>query len=230
MHEELPVYDDNGINLADPNDHLGLKTSYISIVQKKALSEYLKNISGNALDIGCGYGRMSTILNDLGLHVTGVEPSSRVLETAIELYPQNRWLAGQLPKLPVKENSFDLVCLFNVARVLHLMNQTDLAISAANYLSQNGKLVIIDNIKKNDNNYISEDWFENAFKTHNLKLTLKVPIRSSRWPLIYLIRYGLIPEKFFEKIASWELKRMKNKKIAPKFSYYNYLFIYEKIS
>lgn len=230
MHKKFPVYDDNGINLADPHDHLGLKTSYISIVQKKALLEYLENINGNALDIGCGYGRMAAVLNELGLHVTGVEPSLRVLETAKELYPQNRWLSGQLPELPVEEKSFDLVCLFNVTRVLHLMNQTDIAISAANYLSQKGKLVIIDNIKKNDRNYISEDWFENSFKKHNLRLTHKIPIRSSRWPLIYLIRYGLIPEKYFEKIASWELKRMKNKTKIPRFSYYNYLFIYEKIS
>jgi hypothetical protein len=53
------------------------------------------------------------------------------------------------------------------------------------------------------------------------------PIRNGHWWLLYLIRYGLIPQKWFPRLALWELK--KNRKKEGKISYYkDYLFVIEK--
>lgn len=227
---KFPLFDDWGINIADHNDSLGLKTKYISLVQGKALAEYLGNCKGGiALDIGCGYGRMSDQLSSLGLSVTGVEPSEKVLEIAKTLYPEHEWLVGQLPDLPVEKNKFDIVSLFNVARSLHLLGVKDLCGHAVDYLAPGGKLIIIDNLKRHDDRYIPSSWFDDTFINRcGLSKVIQVPIRSSRWPIIYLIRYGLIPSSWFARIASWELSRMKKKRHIPTLSYYNFIFIYEK--
>jgi SAM-dependent methyltransferase len=227
-HNKLPLYDDKGINLADPHDSLGYKTEYISLIQKKAIQMYLEISGKNALDVGCGYGRMAECLGELGYHVTGVEPSERVISAAAQYQPEHCWKVGALPQLPVSKESFDLVCLFNVARALHLMGIADVCASLPDYVKPGGKLIIIDNIRKDDARFLPEEWFDNFFARNDLKLITKKPIRASRWFMIYLIRYGLIPRKWFDKIADWELHRMSKRKIPPKLSYYNYIYIFKK--
>lgn len=227
-YEELPAFDDNGINLADPGDTLGYKTDYISLVQSKALQRYVGFGSGSAVDIGCGYGRMCDALAALGYTVTGLEPSERILRVAKTLRPQHEWHVGCMPELPFADEAFDLVCLFNVARALHLMKIAEVCQSAARIVKPGGRLVIIDNLRKHDIRYLPETWFDETFARDGLQPVLKVPIRASRWPVIYLIRYGLIPRRWFDAIARWELRRMARKTRVPRFSYYNYLFIYEK--
>lgn len=227
-HRKLPVYDDKGINLADPHDALGYKTEYISILQKKALERYVGKSNGNALDVGCGYGRMAECLGELGYHVTGVEPSERVISVAAQHQPEHCWKVGALPDLPVAKESFELVCLFNVARALHLMDIADVCSPLPEYVKPGGRLVIVDNIRHGDKRYLPEVWFDNFFLRDNLKLVTKKPIRASRWFMIYLIRYGLIPRKWFNRIADWELNKMANETTTPKFSYYNYIYVFEK--
>lgn len=228
---KLPKFDSNGINIDDPNDTLGFKLKYISTLQEIALKKYIGNGSGNALDIGCAYGRMADILYRLGYKVTGVDPAKASIDYAMKNNPFNHtYLLGQLPNLPVSKSCFDLVCLFHIARVLHLLDIKDICTSATEYVKSGGKLIIIDNLKVYDKNYIEPTWFDETFERNGLKKILQVPIRSSRWPIIYLIRYGLIPEKYFNQIANWELARMSKKKKIPKLSYFNYLIVYEKQS
>ena len=227
-NDELPVFDDNGINLADPHDALGHKTNYISLVQTKALQNYLGHGSGRALDVGCGYGRMCDALAELGYDVTGVEPSERVLNFAAARRPQHTWCVGSMPDLPFDDASFDLVCLFNVARSLHLLNIAHVCKSLPPLVKPGGRLVVIDNLRHQDSRYLPEDWFGQTFALDGFHLLQRIPIRSSRWPMIYLIRYGLIPACWFHAIANWELRRMKKKNRVPRYSYHNYLFIYER--
>lgn len=227
-YTDLPVFDDNGVNLADPNDARGQKTAYISRVQTKALRAYVGCGSGAALDVGCGYGRMCDALAELGYAVTGVEPSERVLRVATSRRPDHQWRVGSMPDLPFADESFDLVCLFSVARVLHLMCAADVCGSLVRLVKPGGRLVVIDNLRRDDARYLPEPWFDATFARDGLRLTHKVAIRASRWPLIYMIRYGLIPERWFDAIAEWELRHMARKKRVPHFSYYNYLFIYER--
>lgn len=228
-HKNLPVFDDNGINLADPHDSLGLKTHYISLVQAKALQQHVGAGTGNALDVGCGYGRMCDSLAALGYCVTGVDPSLRVLSSAAARHPQHTWCTGSMPNLPFQDESFDLVCLFNVARVLHLHNIVDICASTMRLVKPGGQLVIIDNLRQGDSRYIPEEWFTRTFTHSEFHLKKKIPIRSSRWPIIYLIRYGLIPKSWLERIAKWEVNRMARKIKAPKYSYHNYIFVYERL-
>ena len=87
---------------------------------------------------------------------------------------------------------------------------------------------MLDNIRRDHADYVAEDWFVEFFQRQGLRLRERIAIRSSRWPVIYLIRYGLVPRKWFDRIANWELRRMARRKRAPRWSYHNVVFVFER--
>lgn len=223
-----PTHDDAGINLADPHDKRGLKTDYISILQSMALERYVRPRPGRAVDLGCGYGRMTRRLCNLGHDALGIDPSHRVLTHASRTFPDIEFCAGALPKLPLSKESVDTIFLLSVIRVLHLMKIKEVCSDVARPLKPGGRLVIIDNVRLDDDRYIDESWHEVFFNTKGLKLKARVSIRASRWPVIYMIRYGLVPRRLFERIAAWELDRMAGKHRPPRWGYHNVLWVFEK--
>ena len=230
MNENLPLYDDAGINLADPNDHSGRKTKYISLLQTMALRSILKKTSGVAVDVGCGYGRMSKALLSLGYDsVIGVDPSERVLRSASKLNPDIDFVTGSLPDLPFDSGAIDAIFLLNVLRALHLMGKLDIASGAAAPLKKGGQLVVLDNIRRGHDKYIEEEKIISMFeKNADLHLVSRTAIRGARWPWIYMIQFGLIPEKWYGQLAQWELDFMRNRKSAPVRQYYNVVWVFEK--
>lgn len=64
----------------------------------------LKNtVSGRVLDAGCGYGRISGLIDDY----TGVDFSPDFVEWAKELNPGKNFLVADLKNLPFKDKEFD---------------------------------------------------------------------------------------------------------------------------
>ncbi|WP_337099590.1 class I SAM-dependent methyltransferase [Paenibacillus sp. YIM B09110] len=61
------------------------------------------------LDIGCGMGRHSVALSDLGFAVTGVDLSDDLLEEARrhDAYGEVEWIHGDMRELPFEDGSFD---------------------------------------------------------------------------------------------------------------------------
>lgn len=61
---------------------------------------FAEQVSGPVLDAGCGPGRITAHLRDLGLAVTGLDLSERLIETARSEYPGIRFDLGDLSALP----------------------------------------------------------------------------------------------------------------------------------
>lgn len=223
-----PDYDDQGINLADPHDRLGRKTEYITRLQLQALEMYVGKGIGRAIDLGCGYGRMTAGIAELGFRMVGMDPSVRVLKYARQANPALDWCAGKLPDLPFAEGSQDVVFLLNVIRSLHLMGIEEVCVGVAKVLAPGGRLVVIDNILAGDERYVEEAWFTDFFAGQGLTLRRRVAIRSGRNPWIYLIRFGLIPDSWLDRIARWEIGRMARRTAAPRWTYHNVLFVFER--
>lgn len=67
------------------------------------------------LDVGCGTGRASKVLLDLGFDVIGLEPVEALLQEAEKKgMPKERLVNGSGLKLPFPDGSFDAVCEFGV--------------------------------------------------------------------------------------------------------------------
>lgn len=227
MSSPPPLYDDHGINLADPKDRLGLKTAYITHLQTVALRRILGDDVGRVLDLGCGYGRTLSALSAFGWDLVGAEPSVRVLQFARRALPEGRLVAAALPNLPFTRESFDTVLLLNVVRSLHLLGVAGIVARAADYLARRGRLVVLDNIRPGHRDYVDEGWLIELFRKEGLQLKERRAIRSSRWLPIYAIRYGLVAPSRFARIAEWELSRMA-KAGAPRFGYHNVIFVFAR--
>lgn len=226
--ETPPAYDDSGINLADPYDKRGLKTEYISLLQAMALEQAVGRGEGIAVDLGCGYGRMSKRIAALGYSVVGVEPSVRVLRHAAAADPDLSWCAARMPEIPMRDRSVDLVLLLNVVRALHLLGIRDVCADAARIVATQGRLVVLDNIREGDTRYVEDQWFVDFFASQGLRLTRRIPIRSGRNIWIYLIRFGFIPKSWFRRLAERELQRMSKARRKPRWTYYNVIYLFER--
>lgn len=226
--EFLPRFDDQGVNIADPHDHRGDKTDYISLLQTLALERYVGRGSGLALDVGCGYGRMSGALQDLGWSVVGVDPSLRVLKAAARYFSQGRWCTGALPNLPFVDGAFDLVLAQSLLRSLHLNRVLAAASDIPRVVRAGGRLVVVDNIRAGHRAYVEEDRIVCMFTGDGMRLVERRPIRHARWWGIYMIRYGLLPRAWHLHIARYELKRLAQLSRLPRWQYTNVLYVFEK--
>jgi SAM-dependent methyltransferase len=215
----------------DPGDRRGHKNYYIDLLQKTALEEVLV-LKGDevVLDFGCGSGRFSYWIAPRVKKVIGLE----VTPEMIELAERNR-IAGNVefkvydgvhfPSLPY---SFDLI--FSVG-VLCIMKgellKTTLS-SLTQYVKRDGRFYIIEQVSDNakmDRPNIKE--YLDAFKESKLECLQYYPIRNGRWWMLYLIRHGVVPKRWFHRVALWEL--MRNRKTKGNISYYkDYLFLIRK--
>jgi SAM-dependent methyltransferase len=226
---EVPLYDDAGINLADPHDANGHKTAYISHLQLEALRRLLAPVSGVAADVGCGYGRMTSALHRLGFdRVIGIDPSARVIEAARRLSPEIDFRVGALPSLPLALGEVGTVFILNVLRALHLQGITDVASGAALSLSPGGRLVVLDNLRKDHPDYLKENDVLALFESVGLRLVARESIRGARWPWVPMLKFGLVPHRLYPLLASFELAWMKMRPTAPRWQYINVIWVFEK--
>jgi SAM-dependent methyltransferase len=226
---EVPLYDDAGINLADPHDARGHKTAYISYLQLEALRRLLGPVSGVAADVGCGYGRMSSGLKRLGFdRIIGIDPSARVIEAARLMSSEIDFRVGALPSLPLAPGEVGTIFVLNVLRPLHLLGITDVAGGAAASLSPGGRVVVLDNLRKGHPDYLPERDVLALFESVGLRLVARESIRGARWPWVPMLKFGLVPRRLYPLLASFELAWMKMRPTAPSWQYINVIWVFEK--
>lgn len=227
MKSEELAFDDAGINVADPNDRLGHKSRYITLLQKIALSEIIGPGDGRGIEIGCGYGRMSSLLPSLGYETIAVDPSLRLLRHLSANQPGAALCVARLPELPFNDQVFDVVLLVNVLRPLHLLGIKDVVDAIPRVMAPGARLVVMDNIRARNAEHVDEGWIAERFESLGLKLTLRRAIRAGRWPGILAVRYGIVPARFHERLARWEISRLARHSSAPFVTYHNVVFVFE---
>lgn len=60
------------------------------------------------LDAGCGPGRLGAVLHERGHTVVGVDADEVLIAAAVEDHPGPRWVVGDLSRLQLDEEPFDL--------------------------------------------------------------------------------------------------------------------------
>jgi len=129
---------------------------------------------------------------------------------------------------PVFSYPFDLILSVGVLQIMKGEVLKSTLSSLGRYLRKDGMFYFIEQVSdspKGDRPCLKE--YLDAFGSSGMECLQHFPIRKGRWWLLYLIRYGLVPHKWFSHIASWEIK--KNRKKENYISYYkDYLFLLKK--
>lgn len=231
MLEQPPQFDNSGLNILDPADKLGHKSLYITKLQETVLMDLLPDShtnTGQVLDLGCGWGRLTSVLTQRGWNAVGLDPDLRLIEYARKLNPSITYEIGALPDLPFAKSSFNIILLQNVLRPLLLSDHTLAAKAIPQYLEENGYLYVVENVKRRSDVHFNSDEIESFFVQQGMTLVKSVSFRASRNPLLLFIKYGLIPHRVYQKLANLEIHLMRKVKKDPLVQYYNKLFIFKK--
>lgn len=104
--------------------------------------------TGRALDLGCGSGRSSRLLRDLGFNVTGIDKNPKLIEAARSLeHNQRRPIVYRVDDFTAStmRREFDVVLLsFVILTLPSVQNLTRAVTVAFNALEQGGAIIVAD--------------------------------------------------------------------------------------
>jgi SAM-dependent methyltransferase len=216
----------------DPADRKGHKNYYIDLLQKTALEEVLR-LKGDevVLDFGCGSGRVAYWIAPRVKKVVGLE----ITREMIDLAEKNRtadnveFAVYDGLHFPVLPYPFDLILSVGVLQTMKEESLKNTLSGLARSLKKDGRVYFIEQVSdspRGDRPSLKE--YLDAFGSSGMECLEHYPIRKGRWWLLYLIRYGLVPHKWFSHIASREIN--KNRKREDKITYYkDYLFLLKRV-
>lgn len=75
--------------------------------EEKVLDRYFTETDTRVLDIGCGVGRVASILDDRGFEVTGIDISEPFVEKARSLFPDIDFQVDDIKDTSFRKNTFD---------------------------------------------------------------------------------------------------------------------------
>ena len=81
---------------------------------RKSLLSFIGRGDGEALDIGCGEGRVSRVLKGLGYRVTASDAVADLVKAAVEANSAHAYTVAEAAALPFKDNRFDLILAYNM--------------------------------------------------------------------------------------------------------------------
>jgi len=79
-----------------------------------SLIAFIGQGDGDALDVGCGEGRVSRVLKECGYRVTAIDPVEKLVSAAEKARSADAYRIAAAADLPFENCSFDLVVAYNV--------------------------------------------------------------------------------------------------------------------
>lgn len=77
--------------------------------EEKILERYFTDRDARVLDLGCGAGRTTKVLDEVGFDVTGIDISERLVRKAADLFPDLDVRVGDAADLDYPDETFDYV-------------------------------------------------------------------------------------------------------------------------
>ena len=81
---------------------------------RKSLLDFVGRGNGDALDVGCGEGRVARVLKSLGYRVTASDPVAELVAAAAEADSAHDYAVADAALLPFEDSRFDLIVVYNV--------------------------------------------------------------------------------------------------------------------
>ncbi|MBT9316206.1 class I SAM-dependent methyltransferase [Leptothoe spongobia] len=200
-----------------------------------ALEKLLTNTKGKAvLDLGCGEGRYSRILQDNGALVTGIDPVPQFIERARSLDPMSTYVEGTAEDLPFESTSFDIVLSY-----LTFIDIADLQAASqeiARVLRPGGELIVvsISNMASTTEGWIKDAAGNKAYRKvdrymEHFAMDLEwrgIRIKNYHRPLSYIfglfLNHGFVLTRFIEPLPDLSDPYYNEEWRVPNFQIYSF--------
>ncbi|MES0873761.1 class I SAM-dependent methyltransferase [Sinimarinibacterium thermocellulolyticum] len=208
---------DPDIAVIDPADTKGLKSRYISDLRDEAFRIGLARhgvYRGDVLDFGCGTGSSSIPLLRHGHRVVGLDIANALLTHAKARHRHDSALWVQIDgrRLPLRDRAFDAaICYVVLSYVTDDATVIDLLRQLRNALRPQAPMLILEQVRSR--RALVEQGRKIHRSVHEWTRLLEVAgfidvsprvLRHGRFPMIPLIRQGLIPKRFWPFIRRLE--------------------------
>lgn len=225
----------------DPKDRRGNKNAYISAVRDLALLGVLRERTndGAILDFGCGTGTfLSALLDHMpGRLVAGVDVSRDMLGHALA---RDHRLSGRLvaydgARLPFQDDAWSAITTAGALLYARYDDEFDVICREfKRILAFGGVVACVEQFRRRDtwdDSNLKRQRTPDAFKRAFIKAGFEAiefrQLRRGRFPLLYAIRYGLVPPALIGPIARLECA-IRARSTLPLFDYADALFVFRK--
>jgi SAM-dependent methyltransferase len=234
--DEMAVYGPDA-SVIDPGDTRGHKNRYIASIRNR---EILKHLAGcpkpsSVLDFGCGTGNITHFLRSQGHDCFGLDIAGELLRQYFKQHNASHLIQYGGEKLPFLPSSFDavvnygvMVCIKDDEQLIHILK------SLNDSLKPGGVHIAVEQTALNnivggaqDKKIRSIPEWKSMFLAAGYQIESVELVRSGHFPLTYLVRYGLIPEKFFHLLAKIEKIWAKPARFVPA-EYQEAVFVLKK--
>jgi SAM-dependent methyltransferase len=107
---------------------------------RKALAAFVGPGGGEALEVGCGEGRVSRELKTLGYRVVASDTAAEMVTAAADADSAHHYVAADATSLPFNDECFDLVVAYNV--LMDVVDVPAVLKELARVLRPDGRLII----------------------------------------------------------------------------------------
>jgi len=226
-------------SVIDPRDRLGRKTAYIRQLIFAALERGLANLPKDSLvlDFGCGTGQNFPLLSRLDHRPVGLDISFPLLlhSPARENGRDILRIQYDGKRVPLRTNRLDAIISYVVFNyIVDDEDLVDLSRELNRVLKPGHLLFVIEQTRRKDTlvedgikRQRSRDGFQDLLRQAGFLVRSASILRRGHFPLIYMIRYGLLPQKLFAAVAGLEslLGRVCSTQVL---DYAETLFVFEK--
>jgi SAM-dependent methyltransferase len=175
--------------------HVGMPpwyNRYFADVQQKAFRRALSHCGelagASVLEVGCGTGRWSKLLRDLGAHVVAVDLSEEAIARNARTISGIDFRAGDFLEVELPLGGFDLAVSVTVFQHLPFEQQEQAAAKVAAALRQGGHALLLENIRDTGGHMFSHgirDWLRLFERTgfrprHISGFEYDLPVRGLR--------------------------------------------------
>ena len=96
------------------SDALGKVNAGLSGAYRASLLAFIGRGEGEAIDVGCGEGRVARVLKDCGYRVTATDPVEAFISAAEQAESADDYKVAAVANLPFGDDTFDLAIAYNV--------------------------------------------------------------------------------------------------------------------
>ena len=222
-------------SVIDPLDRRGNKNSYIKYVRDSVLERFADRLTGpcTVLDFGCGTGNISALFAQKNHHPVGMDISYNLLRMASDRETLNKHLllCYDGKRFPLASNIFHAVSTYVV--LSHILDEHQLVHTLNEIyrvMKPGAEFIAIEPTRRRMQlapgglqKRRTIQAYVDAFKQAGLDSLRVDTIRIGHFPLIYLIRLGIIPPRLFPVVKCIEQLYCKTI-VQPLFDYADTVF------